>query len=79
MNFAVALQVITFLVEHKEDIKKLVLALESLIGDQPGGTKAAAVKQYIGTALNISEQLEQVWPLVAPLFNLFVAATKSAK
>ncbi len=77
MNFAVVIQVIDFLVEHKEDIKKMVLALESLAETAAGPDKAAVIRQYIGGALNMEAQVEAAWPAIAPFFNLAVSAIKA--
>lgn len=79
MNFSLALQVLQFLLAHKDDIKSIITTVEGLIPDSPGSTKAAAVKQYIGVAMNVEAQLESAWPLVSPFFNAVVAAVKAPK
>jgi hypothetical protein len=71
-----ALQVILYLVAHKDEIKQLVASLESLAADIPGSQKAQAVKSYIAIALSVESQIEAAWPMVAPFFNLFVASVK---
>lgn len=76
MNFSVLSQVISFLVANKEVFGRLVAGIEELVPDAPGATKAAAVRGIIGDALNIAKEIETVWPLVLPIFNLFVARTK---
>ena len=70
----VALQIISFLATHREQLKQLVLDLEGLLTD--GSTKAGAVKSFIGAALGVEGQLEAAWPIVAPVFNGFVAHVK---
>jgi hypothetical protein len=37
------------------------------------------VKDFIGQAMAIEAQMEAAWPIVAPIFNLFVAAVKAPK
>ena len=71
-----ALSVLGFLVQHKDDVKALILQVEQLMGEAAGNEKAQAVKTFIGTALGIEAQLEQAWPLVSPIFNAFVALVK---
>lgn len=71
-----ALSVIAYLVANKDTIKQVVLNVEQLIPDAPGAQKAAAVRTFIGSALSIEAQIEAAWPMVAPLFNLFVAEVK---
>lgn len=77
MNFSIAIQIIGYIVENKDTIKGLIFSIQSLIPDAAGGDKANAVKSFIGKALNIEGQLESAWPMVAPIFNLFVAAVKT--
>lgn len=79
MNFTIILQVISFLVANKEQIKEVILSIEALIPDTPGSAKAGAVKAFIGTALGIEAQIEAVWPLVSPIFNLLVGSVKASK
>lgn len=76
---AVFFQIISFLVANRAEIKKLILDIQGLIPDAPGAEKAAAVRHFIGATLNISDQIENVWPMVAPIFNLFVSDTKAGK
>jgi hypothetical protein len=73
---AIALQILTFLAQNKDNIKSIVLTIEQMAGDMPGSSKAQAVKDVIGKALSIEAQIEAAWPIVAPIFNLFVAAVK---
>ncbi len=70
------LQIIAFLAEHKEQIKKLILDIENLIPTAPGSNKALIVRNFIATSLCVETQIEQVWPYVCGLFNELVAATK---
>jgi hypothetical protein len=76
---SIAIQIITFLAQHKDDIKAIVLNIEQMMGDMPGNSKAQAVKDFIGQAMAIEGQMEAAWPIVAPIFNLFVAAVKAPK
>ena len=76
MNFTVVVQIFAFLVSHKDTIKALILALQDLMPDAPGTSKAQAVKDFIAKALGIEASIEAAWPQVAPLFNLFVSLTK---
>lgn len=73
------LQIVSFLAAHKDQIKQLILDIEALMPDAPGNEKAAQVKSFIGAALSIEAQIEQAWSFVGPIFNRFVATTKSAK
>jgi hypothetical protein len=73
---SVAMQVIGFLVENKDQIKQVVQSIEKLIPDAPGSDKAASVRAFIGKALDVEAQIEAAWPLVAPFFNLFVSVVK---
>jgi|GEM_PF-1739900 len=73
---ATILQVISFLAEHKEQIKKLILDIESLIPATPGNSKALIIRNFIATSLNVEAQIEQGWPFVNDLFNDLVATTK---
>ncbi len=77
MNIAVVLSVFNFLAQNKDTIKQVIVSIENLVPDSPGSEKAKAVKGFIATALGIEEQMEQTWPFVAPIFNLFVAHVKS--
>ncbi|MFZ6874229.1 hypothetical protein ACO0LF_19400 [Undibacterium sp. Di27W] len=72
------LQIIAFLAEHKDQIKKLILDIEGLIPTTPGSSKALIVRNFIATSLNVETQIEQAWPFVSGLFNDLVAATKRA-
>lgn len=74
--FQIVLQVITFLVTHRDGIKQMILDLETLIPETPGLTKATAVKSFIANGLGIETQIETVWPLISPIFNAMVASTK---
>jgi hypothetical protein len=73
---AAIMQIINFLAEHKEDIKKMILNIESLIPDDPGNEKALIVRNFIATSLNIEAQIEQAWPYIGFLFNSLVKTTK---
>ena len=73
---ATILQVISFLAEHKEQIKKLILDIESLIPATPGNSKALIIRNFIATSLNVEAQIEHAWPFVSGLFNDLVATTK---
>lgn len=79
MNFTVILQVLSFLIAHKEQIKELILSIEALIPDAQGSEKAAAVKAFIANALNVEAQIETVWPMISPIFNLIVGLVKGSK
>lgn len=70
------LAVIIYIVTNKELIKQLVLQIENLIPDAPGTTKAGMFKHWIATAMNIENEIEQVWPLVKPVFDVVVAGVK---
>lgn len=70
------LTVLAFLVSNRAAIKDLILHVQDLIPDAPGADKAALVKSWIGAAIGAEAQVESVWPLVSPLFNLIVAAVK---
>lgn len=74
-----ALQILTFLVSNRASLVQVITELEALIPDVPGATKAAAVKNFIAASLGIEAQIEQVWPLISPIFNALVAAVKLAK
>lgn len=76
MNVTVALQILGYLAANKDAIKQLILSIEGIVGEIAGPDKAAIVKQYVATALSVEAQVEQAWPLVAPLFNTFVALVK---
>lgn len=77
MNISLVLQIIGFLVTNKNQIREMVLAIEALIPDVPGPSKANTVKIFIGEALGVADSIESVWPLVLPLFNLFVSKVKT--
>lgn len=79
MNITLLIQVFTFLATNRNQIKELILAIESLLPEAPGTSKAASVKQFIAAALGITDQIEAVWPAVAPLFNAFVSLIKAPK
>lgn len=76
---AIFFQIVSFLFANRAEIKKLIIDIEGLIPDVPGSDKAAAVRGFIGAALNITDQIESAWPMVAPIFNLFVKDTKAGK
>lgn len=73
----VAMQIIGWFIEHKDELVKLIKGVESLIPDAPGNEKAAAVRNVIATALSIESTIDKAWPMVAPIFNLFVKDVKS--
>jgi hypothetical protein len=73
----VALQIIAYLVSNREQIKDLILALESLAEKAVGPEKGAAIKGFIASAMGIESQIEAAWPMVAPFFNLFVKSIKT--
>ena len=73
---ATILQVISFIAEHKEQIKKLILDIESLIPATPGNSKALIIRNFIATSLNVETQIEQAWPFINGLFSDLVATTK---
>jgi hypothetical protein len=72
----IALQIIEWLAANRDTIKKTILNIEALIPDAPGGTKAAAVRSFIGSAMGIESQIEDAWVYAGPVFNLFVSMTK---
>jgi hypothetical protein len=74
---SIVFQIITFLATHKDQIKQLILDIEALMPDAAGSEKATQVKTFIAAALSIEAQVEQAWSFVGPIFNRFVAATKS--
>ena len=78
-TLSIFLQIISYLADNREGIKILVKNIENLIPEAPGNTKAAAVRGAIGTALGIETQIESIWPMVAPIFNLFVSGVKGPK
>lgn len=73
---ATILQIIGFLAEHKEEIKKLILDIENLIPMTAGNTKAQIVRNFIATSLSLEAQIEHAWPYISGLFNDLVATTK---
>jgi hypothetical protein len=73
-----ALSVISFIAQNRDTLKQIVVSIENLIPDAAGNSKAAAVRDFIGKALDMEAQMEQLWPLVLPFFNLFVADVKTA-
>jgi hypothetical protein len=76
MNIATVFAILSYLASNKDLIKQAIVDIQNLIPDAPGNDKAAAVKGFIASALNIESQIESVWPLVAPVFNAFVAVVK---
>jgi len=68
--------ILSFMYDHREDIKKLILQVEGLMGEAPGTSKMAVVRGWIGTAMGIEQQIESAWPMVAPFFNLMVSLVK---
>lgn len=76
---AIFFQIVSFLLANRAQLKQLILDIQGLIPDAPGADKASAVRHFIGAALNIEEKIEAAWPMVAPIFNLFVADTKAGK
>lgn len=76
MNITVALQVVTYLLQHRKELAELILSIEAMFGDEPGASKAGMVRQFIGAALDIVDKIESAWPLISPIFNLFVAKVK---
>lgn len=82
MNVAIVLQVLSFLAANKEDIKQLILSLETLTIDGltvAGSSKAEVVKGYISVASGLIAEVEAVWPVIQPVFNGIVAAVKGTK
>lgn len=75
--FLVAIQIFNWFIEHREELIKLIKGIESLIPDAPGNEKAAAVRNVIATALGVEATIEKAWPMVAPIFNLFVKDVKT--
>ena len=77
--FLTAMQILRWIVEHRDDLVEMIKTIESLIPEMPGNEKAAAVRNAIGTALSIETQIDKAWPLVAPIFNLLVKDVKAVK
>lgn len=77
MNFSVLAQVLGFLIANKETFRQIISGIEELAPDAPGAAKAGAVRGIIGDALNIAKEIDAVWPLVLPVFNLLVSSVKS--
>ena len=73
---AAFLQALLFIEANKTTIEQIVLKIESLIPNAPGDQKLLAVRNAIGTAMGVEAQIEQTWPLIAPIFNLIVSAVK---
>lgn len=76
---AIFLQIVSFLVQNRAQIKQLILDIQNLIPDAPGADKAGLVKSFIAASLQVEGQIESAWPFVAPLFNAFVSDTKLGK
>lgn len=74
--FQIALQIISFIRENQALLKALVLDIEGLIPNTPGNTKATAVRTAIGIFMGIEAQIETAWPMVAPIFNIFIGDVK---
>lgn len=77
MNFSVLAQVLGFLIANKETFRQIISGIEELAPDAHGTAKAGAVRGIIGDALNIAKEIDAVWPLVLPVFNLLVSSVKS--
>lgn len=73
------LQVLAFIVTNRAQIIDLIKHIEALIPDAPGNEKASAVKVTLGKLLGQEQQLDTVWPMVQPIFNLLVAQVKGPK
>jgi hypothetical protein len=76
MNLAIILQIIDFFLQHRAELGKLVMALETLAEGVAGPEKGAVLRDFVAKALGIEAQVEAVWEDVQPMVNLFVAATK---
>ncbi len=70
------LAVLVFLAQNKDTIKQIILAIQELLGPGTGSTKAAVFKQWLASAMQAEEQVEQAWPMISPIFNAVVALTK---
>ena len=68
--------VLAFLASTKDTIKQVVLHLQELLGSGTGSTKAAMFKNWLGVAMNAGDQVEAAWPMIQPIFNMFVAVAK---
>lgn len=77
MNFSVLAQVLGFLIANKETFRQIISGIEELAPDAHGTAKAGAVRGIVGDALNIAKEIDAVWPLVLPVFNLLVSSVKS--
>lgn len=76
LPIAQVFQVISFLVQHKDQIKQAVTDLEALMPNVGGSAKLQVIKNIVATALNIEAQIEALWPLVAPMFTALVSNIK---
>lgn len=77
--FSTAVKVLLFMATHKQDIKDLIVATEDLFEGATGPEKMAKVRASIGQILDMGDQIETVWSVVAPFFNTLVADTKDAR
>ena len=75
--FTLLLQAVTFLSQNRDAIKTLIIDLENLLPNSNGSDKAAQVKNFVAIGMGIESQIEQVWPLVSPIFNAFVGKAKA--
>lgn len=71
------LSVLAFLAQNKDTIKQIILLIQELFGSGTGATKAAVFKQWLASAMQAEEQVEQAWPLISPIFNAVVALVKN--
>ena len=77
MNATLAFQLFAYLIQHRKEIVDLILQIQDLFPDATGAEKAGVVRQFFGVALGVSDKIEEAWPLIAPVFNLFVAKAKN--
>lgn len=75
-TFVLFVQALVWLEQNKDTLKDIILKIQSLIPDAPGNQKALAVRTAIASGMGIEAQIEQVWPLLSPVFNLIVADVK---
>jgi hypothetical protein len=78
MAFPVAqvFQVISFLVQHKDQIRQAVKDLETIMPNVGGNAKLQVIKNIVGIGMGIEAQIEALWPLVAPMFSALVSNIK---
>lgn len=74
--FSAFLQIVSFLIANRDEITKLVHALQDLFGPGTGATKGEAFKATLTAMMGATDVIEQGWPLAQPVVNAFVALVK---